>query len=81
MTETPVFHENDLMEVVRNTAGDSVEDVSCVDDFTHPKTGRQSLCYRITYRSLEKTLTTEEANALHEKIRQELVARFGVELR
>lgn len=79
--ETPAFHENDLMEVVRNTAGDSVEDVSCVDNFTHPKTGRQSLCYRITYRSLEKTLTNDEANALHETIRNELVKRFGVELR
>ena len=81
ISEVPAFHENDLMEVVRNTAGDSVEDVSCVDNFKHPKTGRQSLCYRITYRSLEKTLTNEEANAMHEKIRQELVAKFGVELR
>ena len=75
------FHENDLMEIVRDTAGDSVEDVSLVDKFTHPKTGRQSLCYRVTYRSLEKTLTNEEANALHETVRQELVTKFGVELR
>lgn len=81
MAETPAFHENDLMEVVRNTAGDSVEDVALVDSFKHPKTGKQSLCYRITYRSLEKTLTNEEANGLHEQIRQELVAKFGVKLR
>lgn len=80
-SETPAFHENDLMEVVRNTAGDSVEDVSLIDDFTQPKTGRKSLCYRITYRSLEKTLTNEEANAMHEQIRSELVSKFGVELR
>lgn len=80
-SDAPAFHENDLMEVVRNTAGDAVEDVALIDDFKHPKTGRQSLCYRITYRSLEKTLTNEEANALHEQIRQELVTRFGVELR
>ncbi len=81
LSESPAFHENDLMEVVRSTAGDSVEDVTCIDNFTHPKTGRQSLCYRVTYRSLEKTLTNEEANAMHEQIRQELVSRFGVELR
>ena len=81
VSETPAFHENDLMEIVRNTAGDSVEDVSLIDHFTHPKTGRQSLCYRITYRSLEKTLTNEEANALHQQVRQDLEAKFGVELR
>ncbi|WPH04216.1 Hypothetical protein R9X50_00710500 [Acrodontium crateriforme] len=81
ITDTPAFHENDLMEVVRNTAGDSVEDVVLIDRFTHPKTGRESLCYRVTYRSLEKTLTNEEANMLHEQIRQELVTKFGVELR
>lgn len=75
------FHENDLMEVVRNTAGDSVEDVRLIDDFTHPKTGRRSLCYRVFYRSLEKTLTTEEANAMHEQIKEELRDKFGVELR
>ena len=79
--ETPTFHENDLMEVVRNTAGDSVEDVTLIDSFKHPKTGRQSLCYRVTYRSLDKTLTNEEANAFHEQVRQELVSKFGVELR
>lgn len=81
LTSSPAFHENDLMEVVRNTAGDSVEDVALIDSFTHPKTKRQSLCYRVTYRSLEKTLTNEEANALHEQIRSELVSKFGVELR
>jgi phenylalanyl-tRNA synthetase alpha chain len=80
-SSTPTFHENDLMELVRNAAGDSVEDVRLIDNFKHPKTGRQSLCYRVTYRSLEKTLTNEEANALHEQIRRELVEKFGVELR
>lgn len=77
----PAFHENDLMEVVRNTAGQSVEDVKLIDDFTHPKTKRRSLCYRITYRSLERTLTNEEANVMHEDIKSELVSRFGIELR
>jgi phenylalanyl-tRNA synthetase alpha chain len=51
------FHENDVMEIVRDIGGDIVEDVTKVDEFTHPKTGRKSLCYRINYRSLERTLT------------------------
>jgi phenylalanyl-tRNA synthetase alpha chain len=75
------FHENDLMELVRELCGDLVEDVRLTDDFTHPKTGRRSKCYRINYRSLERTLTNEETNELHDKVRQELVQRLGVELR
>lgn len=81
LTETPLFHENDLMEIARNTAGDSVEDVKLIDDFVHPKTGRRSLCYRVTYRSLEKTLTNEEANEMHKLIGEQLVEKFGVKLR
>ena len=80
-SEHIAFHENDIMEIVRETAGDLVEDVTLVDEFLHPKTGRKSLCYRINYRSLERTLTREESNDMHEKIREELVTRFKVELR
>ncbi|EMC95405.1 hypothetical protein BAUCODRAFT_110888 [Baudoinia panamericana UAMH 10762] len=77
----PVFHENDLMEVVRMIAGDAVEDVKLIDDFTHPKNQRRSLCYRVEYRSLERTLTAEEVNAMHEQVCSELVGRFNVEIR
>lgn len=75
------FHENDMMEIVRDVAGDLVEDVTPVDEFTHPKTGRKSVCYRINYRSLERTLTNEETNQLHEEVRRRLVEKLGVELR
>ncbi|KAL1600934.1 phenylalanyl-tRNA synthetase alpha subunit, mitochondrial [Nothophoma quercina] len=78
---TPSFHENDVMEIAREVCGDLVEDVRLVDEFSHPKTGRKSLCYRINYRSLERTLTNEETNGLHEKLRTLLVERLGVELR
>ncbi|KAF4470064.1 phenylalanyl-tRNA synthetase [Fusarium albosuccineum] len=75
------FHENDVMELVRSVAGDVVEDVRLIDEFTHPKTGRKSMAYRIVYRSLERTLTNEEANGFHEDVRQALVKRLGAELR
>ncbi|KND94092.1 Phenylalanine--tRNA ligase, mitochondrial, partial [Tolypocladium ophioglossoides CBS 100239] len=75
------FHENDVMEVVRSIAGDVVEDVKLIDEFTHPRTARRSVAYRIVYRSLERTLTNEEANAFHEGVRRALVEELGVELR
>jgi len=75
------FHENDVMEVIRDVAGDIVEDVRLADSFSHPKTGRRSLCYRLNYRSLERTLTNAETNDVHERVREALVGRLGVELR
>ncbi|KAL4879142.1 putative phenylalanyl-tRNA synthetase alpha subunit [Aspergillus karnatakaensis] len=68
-------HENDIMEIVRGVGGDLVEDVRMIDDFTHPKTHRKSMCYRINYRSLERTLTNDEVNQLHEGVRGKLMPR------
>lgn len=75
------FHENDAMEIVRSVAGDVVEDVKLSDEFTHPKTGRKSMCYRINYRSLERTLTNAETNSLHSEVTRALVEKLGVEIR
>ena len=78
---TQDFHENDFMEIVRDVAGDCVEDVKLTDEFVHPVTARKSLCYRINYRSLERTLRNEEANRLHKKVEENLVNKLGFELR
>jgi phenylalanyl-tRNA synthetase alpha chain len=69
------------MEIAREVCGDLVEDVRLTDSFVHPKTGRKSVCYRLNYRSLERTLTNKETNELHERLRGLLVERLGVELR
>lgn len=75
------IHENDLMEIVRNTAGDLVESVKMIDEFVHPKTGRKSLCYRINYQSMDRNITNDEVNDLQEEVRSQLVSTYGVELR
>ena len=62
-------------------AGDRVEDARLVDEFTHPKTGKRSMCYRINYRSLERTLTNKETNDLHNEVSKALVEKLGVEIR
>ena len=69
------------MEIARDVCGDLVEDVRLVDEFVHPKSQRKSLCYRVNYRSLERTLTNDETNALHSQLTQQLIDKLGVEIR
>lgn len=80
-TQPAAFHENDIMEIVRDVAGSLAEDVKLVDEFAHPTTGRKSLCYRINYRSLERTLTNDEVNKLHDEVAARMASQFKVELR
>jgi len=75
------FHPNDLNEVVRDVAGDLVERVELIDEFVHPKTKRTSNCFRISFRSMDRSLTNEEIDLLQKQVREETVSRLGVELR
>ncbi|WFD02885.1 phenylalanine--tRNA ligase [Malassezia obtusa] len=77
----PQFHENDLFETVRDCAGDLVEDVACIDQFVHPKTKRESRCYRINYRSMDRNLENEHVNALHTTVLERLQSQFQLEIR
>ncbi|KAL6776743.1 TSF2 [Auxenochlorella protothecoides x Auxenochlorella symbiontica] len=75
------FTENNLCEVVRAVAGDLVEEVKLIDSFTHPKTGKTSHCYRIAYRSMQRSLTDEEINELQWTVRRDIESQLKVELR
>jgi phenylalanyl-tRNA synthetase alpha chain len=77
---TPAFHVNELNEIVREVAGDLVEQLQLIDQFTHPKTQRVSHCYRIAYRSMDRNLTNEEIDALQEEVRRQ-IEQTGAELR
>merc|ERR1711974_509740 len=75
------FVDNDLFEMIRDEGGDQVEKVDLADSFTHPKTGRQSKMFRVTWRDMSRTLTNEEVNAKHEKVLERVVKELAVELR
>ena len=78
---TESFHEHDFFELIRSVAGDLVERVDLIDEFTHPKTGRRSHCYRINYRSMDRNLTNAEIDDLQFRLRDDAVLKLGLELR
>jgi phenylalanyl-tRNA synthetase beta chain len=43
--------------------------------------GQKSLAYTLTYRDKKRTLTHDEVNAAHDRIRERLKSELGVELR
>lgn len=74
------FTENNLCEVIRGIAGDLVEEVCLIDNFTNKK-GMTSHCYRVAYRSMERSLTDEEINELQWKVREQVESKLNVVLR
>ena len=79
--ESKLFCNNDFYDLVRSIGGDLIEQVTLIDEFYHPKKKRNSQCYRIVYRHMEKTLTQEEVNEIHSEIENAAVRDFQVELR
>jgi len=75
------FTENNLCELVRGVAGNLVEEVKLIDEFHNSKTGKTSNCFRIVYRSMERSLTDEEVNELQDSVRTKMVEELGVTLR
>jgi len=76
-----LFSSNDFYDLVRDIGGDLVEQVKLVDQFNHPKKGLTSQTYRIVYRDMNKTLTQEEANAVHLAIEKAATDSLGVAIR
>ncbi|GCE99117.1 phenylalanyl-tRNA synthetase alpha subunit, mitochondrial [Zygosaccharomyces mellis] len=75
------IHTNDVMEIIRTTAGDLVENVKLIDQFTHPKKLKKSLCYRINYQSMDRNITNSEVNEIHNEVAKQLIETFDVEVR
>ena len=76
----PKFQENDFFELTREVAGDMVERVVKVDEFKS-KQGKVSCCYRLHYRSMERSLTNEEVDGLQFRLRGLVPERIDAQLR
>ena len=71
-----------ILRAIENPKEPLLESVELFDLFTE-KVGeaRKSLAYRLTYRERSRTLTNEEVNAAHAKIRERLRSDLSAELR
>lgn len=79
------FIPNDYFDLVRETVGDDlVEEVELLDKYENDEkfgAGHMSYAYRITYRSLERTLEGEEVSALHQKLEEKTTSVFNATIR
>jgi len=75
---------NNYYEIVREYAGDLIEEVKLLDTYTDDKKfGKDKVSYtfRIVYCSPERTLTNEEVNAIQDKIRVKTESELKAVLR
>ncbi len=78
------FVPNNYFDLVRDIASNLVEQVTLIDTYENAeKLGLEkvSYAYRITYRSLDRTLTNEEVNTLHAELEVATVKNFGAKIR
>ena len=73
----------DVLDVVRKVAPKELEKVELFDIFTGRgiASGKKSMAFSFTYRSLMRTLTDEEANQYHQTVKDALKRELGVEVR
>lgn len=78
------FIANDYFDTIRDIGGDLVEQVELLDKYENEEKfgkGKTSYTFRITYRSIEKTLTNEEVNKLHAELENKTESDFKAEVR
>ena len=77
------FPTDAIRDAVRALGEPLIESVRLFDCYRGAPVpaGRKSLAYTIAYRAADRTLTDDEVNALQERVRAQLTARFPLELR
>jgi phenylalanyl-tRNA synthetase alpha chain len=84
IVDSATYFPNDYFDLVRDVIGDMAEEMALVDEYENAAKfgeGKKSYAYRVTYRSLDRTLTDEEVNALHKKLEEETARVFKATIR
>ncbi|KAI3380628.1 hypothetical protein SNEBB_001644 [Seison nebaliae] len=81
INDEKLFDEKDFYDIVLSIGNENIERIQLMDKFTHSKTGKRSLCYRIVYRNMERSLTQKEVNEMHYRIEKKLVDKFSIDIR
>jgi phenylalanyl-tRNA synthetase alpha chain len=78
------FVPNDYFDLIRDIGGNLIEEVTLIDEYENNRkfgSERKSYTYRVTYRSIERTLTNSEVNKIHSIIEAKTASEFGAEIR
>ena len=78
------FEPNNYFDLVRDVIGDMAEQMTLLDKYENEEklgVGKVSYAYRLTYRSLDRTLTNEDVNALHKELEAATVKSFSATIR
>lgn len=73
----------EIERATQKAAGTLLQSVELFDEYQGESvpTGQRSLAFRLIYRASDRTLTDEEVEPVHQKVREALVEKFGVSLR
>lgn len=78
------FVPNDYFDLAREIAGDLVEEITLIDKYENDAkfgSDKMSYAFHIVYRSIERTLTSEEIDILHKKLEEETTLKFNAAVR
>lgn len=74
------FNYNDMCTIARDEDKcNIIETIVLIDEYYHK--GRNSQCYRVTYRSMDGTLKNSEVEKIQKKIRNRLETELKVQIR
>jgi phenylalanyl-tRNA synthetase beta chain len=73
----------EIERAIRKAAGTLLESVELFDEYRGENVpeGKRSLALRLVYRAGDRTLTDEDVEPVHRKVRDALIEKFGVEAR